>query len=289
VKNLKRNTLTALLEWFNHEVSAVYDEHETRAMSRIIFRDLFGLTPVDFILKNRNFNESDIIQLHKAIKKLKDHMPVQYITGVTGFRNLVLEVNPDVLIPRPETEELVQWIIDDMGDKGGGLRRLWDIGTGSGAIALSLAIEVSHSQVWASDISERALAVARKNAADNALAVQFLRHDILKDPLPGAQKFDVIVSNPPYVRESEKNLMQPNVLQYEPHLALFVPDTDPLLYYRAVAKTAGEALSEGGKLYVEINEALGKDTVELFQSAGFRDVVLKKDLHGKDRFVIGCI
>lgn len=288
LENLKSNTLSALLEWFNQEVSAVYDANESRAIARIIFMDLFDLTPVDFILKNHTFSESQIIELYKAIKKLKEYMPVQYITGKACFRNLVLEVNTDVLIPRPETEELVQWIIDDNKGKVEKNKRIWDIGTGSGAIAISLAAEIQNSEVWASDISEGALAVAGRNAESHDAKVHFIRHDILYEVVP-SEKFDIIVSNPPYVRESEKNLMQPNVLEYEPYLALFVPDTDPLLYYRALANAATQALVSGGRLYVEINEALGKETMEILQSAGFKDVVVRKDLNGKERFAEGVV
>jgi release factor glutamine methyltransferase len=193
-------------------------------------------------------------------------------------------VNEQVLIPRPETEELVDWVVRDHLKRPG--FRVLDIGTGSGCIAVALGKSLEEPYIMAVDKSPGAIALAVRNAFLHGAEVNFMLMDAL-DPKShkGLGKFDVIVSNPPYVRLSEKNAMKSNVLDYEPHQALFVPDEDPLIFYRAIARIAGQDLDPGGSVYVEINEGLGKDTVQLFRSAGFGEVELRKDIHGKDRMV----
>lgn len=286
MKGLKNNTLQGVFEWFCSSIAGVYDEREARSVGQIVFEEMLAITPVMLALdKCRRMNESDIVNLYRVIKKLNSGVPVQHITGKGYFRDLVLRVNGDVLIPRPETEELVQWIVDDFAkEKHSDLLKIWDIGTGSGAIAVSLAAEIENAQVWASDVSEKALEIAKENSHSNEQQVRFFRHDILEDALPD-EKFDVIVSNPPYIRFSEKPLMRSNVLDHEPHTALFVPDEDPLLFYRAIGQVGTKLLNPGGKIYLEINEALGHETCQLFESLGYVQVEVKKDLPGKNRFV----
>ncbi len=269
----------------------LYELSEARAISLRLFEDLLGFGQTSVILGNDIvLNEEKLNLLCDSLTNLALHLPVQYVTGKTFFREMMLWVNESVLIPRPETEELVQWVLDDL--KTGQLNNvspsIWDIGTGSGAIAISLAREWGSSVLFASDISNDALQVARSNGQNNHVNIRFFSHDILTDPLP-EHKFDIVVSNPPYVMDAEKKLMQPNVLDNEPSLALFVPDDDPLVFYRAIALAAARVLKRGGALYFEINENLGQDTVSVVQSAGFSDVELKRDFLGKERFIKGVI
>ncbi len=290
MKGLKNNTLGAVWGWFVEHISLTHNELEARAIGRLVFEHYLNTSATDFALnRDIRISESKIVDLWRVIKQLNNNVPVQYITGRAYFRELVLEVNEHVLIPRSETEELVEWVLNDLvGIQNEPSRPLlcWDIGTGSGAIAISLAKELKESRVFASDVSEKALEVARKNAELNETSVHFFLHDILKDSMP-EQRFDCIVSNPPYVRESEKALMQKNVLDYEPHQALFVNDNDPLLYYSSIVSAAKATLKPSGSLYVEINEALGKKTAQLFEQNGFSVVEIRKDMHGKERMVKG--
>lgn len=290
MKGLKNNTLGVVWEWFIELISPGFNAMEARAVGRLIFEHYLNTSTADFFInRDIRINESDIVLLHNAAMQLNKSIPVQYITGQAFFRDLVLEVNSDVLIPRNETEELVQWILDDEAIlKNGktGKISFWDIGTGSGAIAISLAKELNYAQVTASDFSEKILETARKNAMLNNVNIDFFVHDILKTPLLEKQ-FDCIVSNPPYVRESEKAAMMSNVLDYEPHHALFVSDDDPLVFYRSLAETSKKCLVDGGWLYTEINEALGKETASLFEKHGFSQVEINRDIHEKERFVRG--
>ncbi len=290
MKGLKNNTLGAAWKWFVEHISLNYNELEARAIGRLIFEHFLNTSATDFALnRDIRISESKIVELWRVIDKLNNDVPVQYITGRAYFRELILEVNNHVLIPRSETEELVQWVMDGAEElKPNPSRPLncWDIGTGSGVIAISIAKELKGSKVFASDINEKVLEVAERNAQRNESAVDFFLHDILKDPLPGL-KFDCIVSNPPYVRESEKAFMEKNVLDHEPHQALFVSDNDPLLYFSSIVSAAKATLKPSGSLYVEINEALGKETAQLFEHNGFSAVEIRKDMHGKERMVKG--
>jgi release factor glutamine methyltransferase len=226
---------------------------------------------------------------------LKKEKPIQYILGETEFYGLPFLVNVNTLIPRPETEELVEWIIKSTNYEIQSTKlRILDIGTGSGCIAISLAKNIPNAEVSAIDVSEKALATAKKNAEINKIVVNFINVDILKindlAELPTSNfqlptQFDIIVSNPPYVRNLEKAEIKPNVLEYEPHLALFVEDTDALLFYRKIANLAKENLSENGQLFFEINQYLGKETVELLEDLGFKNIELKKDIYGNDRMI----
>ena len=230
----------------------------------------------------RNLADEERSLFDGALHQLEKFVPIQYILGETEFYGLHFKVGPGVLIPRPETEELVDLIIKQAPI---GEISILDIGTGSGCIAVSLAKFLPQAKVTALDISKDALAIARQNAAQNRVEVSYVEKDILTtDTLH--QYFDIIVSNPPYVLNTEKQKMQPNVLEYEPHTALFVPDNDPLLFYRKIAQLAQKHLNPNGKLYFEINETFGNETVELLESLGFKNVLLKKDFFGKDRVVV---
>ena len=233
--------------------------------------------------------EETVQNFQNALFRLKNHEPIQYIVGETDFFGLPFKVNQHTLIPRPETEELVEWILSETPPlKGvGGMflnQQLLDIGTGSGCIAISLAKNLPNSKISALDISENALEVARENAEINNIEVDFFQADILKEKsLP--KQFDIIVSNPPYVRNLEKGMMQQNVLEHEPETALFVADGDPLVFYRAISKLAKKHLKPKGKLFFEINEYLGEEMKSLLKSEGFRNIEVKKDIFGKDRML----
>lgn len=217
------------------------------------------------------------------MEKLMRNIPIQYVLGKAPFYGREFIVNPNVLIPRNETEELVHWIIKIFSNPKKSLHIL-DIGTGSGCIPVTLALELSGAEVVALDVSQNALDIAAENAKDLQAEIVFYQTDILKEPIPRVA-WDIIVSNPPYVRESEKDEMRSNVLDHEPHLALFVPDRDPLLFYRMIAEKAMDALREEGMLFFEINEAFGEEVRELLQNLGYVEVEVRKDLLGKDRMV----
>lgn len=223
--------------------------------------------------------DKDTLDRYKeAIARLSDGEPIQYVIGKAYFCDMWLKVDRHTLIPRPETEELVRYIAGQTDTSA----RILDIGTGSGCIAIGLASLLKDSSVTALDVSESALNVARSNAADHNLQIEWLSLDIFSAVPPG--KFDIVVSNPPYVTRSESDRMRPNVLDHEPHLALFVPDSDPLVYYRRIAEVAKELLVPGGMLYFEINEYLGNEVVSLLGESGYNRVRLQKDFLGKDRF-----
>jgi release factor glutamine methyltransferase len=234
-------------------------------------------------------------QWKNIVSELKKQRPVQYILGETAFCGLSFLVNENTLIPRPETEELVELIIESTNYELRNTKlKVLDIGTGSGCIAISLAKHLATSEVFAIDVSEKALAVAKKNSELNDVKVYYINVDILKindlkelatHNLQLATQFDIIVSNPPYVRNLEKDEIKPNVLEYEPHLALFVDDIDPLLFYRKIAELAIKNLNPNGKLYFEINQYLGKETVELLENLGFKNIELKKDIYGNNRMI----
>jgi release factor glutamine methyltransferase len=286
IEGLKNNTLGAIREWMVNQIKDQYDLLEAQAIGKVVLEHFLKVTANDFFLKKeQRYNESKIVTIYKAIKKLRQNIPVQYITGESEFRGLTFSVNPDVLIPRPETEELVQWIVEDYQSHASENELyIWDIGTGSGAIAISIKSEVKNANVWGSDISKNALETAQRNAIALEADIEFFLHDILSGTLPD-QFFDCIVSNPPYIRDSEKVLMHKNVLDHEPRLALFVPDEDPLIFYRAISLASIKSLKPGGSLYFEINEAHGGDTKDLLENVGFMQIEIKKDLHGKNRFV----
>ena len=276
---------------FAKQLSSIYDFGEVESFFFIILENKHQLKRIDLALNiNLEFSEIEIKTWNEILEKLKQQIPLQYILGTTSFYDLEFEVNNDVLIPRPETEELVAWILSNIAiTKSANKLKILDIGTGSGCIAISLAKNIPNSEVFAIDVSEKALAVAKKNASINEVKVIFIEENILNTESLH-QTFDVIVSNPPYVRNLEKQEIHKNVLDYEPHLALFVEDDDDaLLFYRKIAHLAQKNLSENGQLYFEINQYLGKQMIELLQEKGFKNIELKKDIYGNDRMILCSI
>ena len=283
-------TKTIQAEYRNivQQFSEIYPAEEARAIADRLFEHIFKLTPAQRVLSGNTIPGAELLkQLQEAAKRIQDHVPLQYVTGHAYFMEIEFKVSPSVLIPRPETEELVSMIIghlkdnDDLQQPG-----ILDIGTGSGCIAVSLKHYLPGSEVTAIDISEEALAVAAANAGLYKADVQFIKADIL-DPgcwelLPGC---DIIVSNPPYVTLSEKRLMLPNVLNYEPHTALFVSDADPLLFYRAILRFAKSKLRNKGALWFEINEMYGPELKNMAIDQGFSEVNIIFDFRGKSRFL----
>lgn len=278
--------------FFQQTLSGLYDEKETESFFYTILEKIHKLKRIDLALHpETEMNDRQLEEWKNIITDLKKEKPIQYILGETEFYGLCFEVNENTLIPRPETEELVEWILGDSRKSKGESRKpeidsqkIMDIGTGSGCIAISLAKNLPDAQVAAIDVSEKALDVARKNAANHDVEVRFIQKNIL-ETTDLEEQYDVIVSNPPYVRMLEKAEIQPNVLDYEPHLALFVEDNDALLFYRKIARLALKNLSGKGKLYFEINQYLGPQTVALLEGMGFKNVGVKKDLYGNDRMI----
>lgn len=267
---------------FIQQLISFYDKEEIESFFFLILSRLKNIARVDLALNSDlEFSEEELNKIMLYTEELKNYKPIQYILGTTTFFGLEFEVNPNVLIPRPETEELVNWIISE--NKNQKKLKILDIGTGSGCIAISLAKNLK-AEVTAFDISEDALDTAQKNADNNQTFILLAEFDILNDTWEG-EEFDIIVSNPPYVRELEKEQIKPNVLNNEPHLALFVPDNDPLIFYRKIADFALKHLSENGQLFFEINQYLDKETVNLLVEKGFKNINLKKDIYGNNRMI----
>lgn len=265
------------------ELKEVYPSDEIRNLLRIIFEEYLGWNLTTWLLsKQKTINQSDLLKIYFAIKDLKRHRPIQYITGKADFCGMTLAVNENVLIPRPETEEIVALA----KSRSQSPKRILDLCTGSGCIAIALAKVFPDAETTAVDISEKALEVARQNAWNQGVEIEFMQADVLNDSLAQLPEYDLIVSNPPYVREQEKAEMQPNVLDHEPHTALFVPDNDPLLFYRRIAEIAHKHLVTNGLLIVEINENLGEETAGLLRAKGF-ETSLHNDFKGKTRFAAG--
>lgn len=265
----------------------IYDERENNAIAYILLEYLLNITKSDVIAnKEISYSHLKAEAIEEAVDRINQGEPVQYITGKTSFMDLTFKVNPSVLIPRPETEELVSYIIKENKEKSN--LSILDMGTGSGCIAVSLAHYLQNSQVHAIDISKSALYVAAENAAINKAKINFINDDILNFHDNADLSFDIIVSNPPYVRYSEQKEMRKNVLDYEPKLALFVDDKEALIYYEKIAAFGSKHIKQGGILYLEINEQLSIETAELVKSFGFHDIEIKNDLFEKPRF-IRCI
>ena len=262
-------------------LATVYTDGEIKALTRILATELLGVSQMAFYMKDDiALTAEQATLLDSAIERLQQHEPIQYILGYSDFCGLRFKVTPATLIPRPETSELVKWIASEANGK----ENILDIGTGSGCIAVSLAHRMPQVTVSAWDISAEALAVATENSKANNCAVTFREVDILAYQ-PNDEQFDIIVSNPPYIKEVEKELMEANVLDWEPHTALFVPDNDPLLFYRTIAQKATTMLRPGGKLYFEINRAYGKATCDMLASIGYTDIELRKDFAENDRMI----
>ncbi|MFY7652425.1 MAG: peptide chain release factor N(5)-glutamine methyltransferase [Chitinophagaceae bacterium] len=264
----------------------IYDHSEAKAITQHIFQHYFQLTNTDRLIKKQlPLSAEQIIILNKVEADLLKGKPLQYLLGETFFCGNRFVVNEAVLIPRPETEELVEWVVNDWQHLNEKPINLIDIGTGSGCIAISLQKQFAQSVVTAIDVSAEALQVAKQNAANNGVKIGFECINFLQ--FEGRKKlpfFDIIVSNPPYIALSEKSSMHKNVLDFEPHTALFVEDKNPLLFYEAIENFAQKHLNKQGAIYMEINEALGQETAYIFQNKGWK-TVLKKDMFGKDRML----
>ncbi|MGM8361373.1 peptide chain release factor N(5)-glutamine methyltransferase [Flavobacterium sp. ARAG 55.4] len=261
-----------------------YDTVEAESFFYLILEEKKQLRRIDLALyPDLVFSKAEIADWNVILEQLKLEIPVQYLLGKTHFYGLEFEVNENVLIPRPETEELVDWIVEsEKSARRSEKLRILDIGTGSGCIAISLAKNIQNAEVFAIDISEKALATARKNAEKNQVNVTFIHKNILgTEDLE--QQFDIIVSNPPYVRNLEKDEIRKNVLDYEPHLALFVEDDQALIFYRKIAELAQHHLTPNGQLFFEINQYLGKEMVALLEKMNFKNIELRKDIYENDR------
>jgi release factor glutamine methyltransferase len=304
--------IKSLKTYFFTELQTIQEDSEIESFFFILTEFLHNLKRIDVSLHpDFEVSETDLEKWKTLISELKTEKPIQYITGEAWFYGLRFEVNENTLIPRPETEELVEWIVESQKSKVKSQKSkvksqkskveylniqksnnltILDIGTGSGCIPITLKKEIPYSFVYAIDISEKALETARKNAFDNQVEVNFVHQDILKSSNLQISKssnllFDIIVSNPPYVRNLEKQEIKKNVLDYEPHLALFVDDSDALLFYRKIAQLALKSLAPNGKLFFEINQYLGKETVELVEQLGFKNIELRKDFMGNYRMI----
>lgn len=263
-------------------LTGIYSEAEIKSFTKIIFTEVFHLNMLDIYMgKDINLSANQLRELDEILVRLQKYEPIQYIVGCETFFGMSFHVTPAVLIPRPETEELVSLIIKE---NAGYPARILDIGTGSGCIAISLSKNLPQSKVSSWDVSEEALLVARQNNDVLGASVSFNQVDILEYQ-PNDEAFDVIVSNPPYVTVSERVDMEENVLHWEPSLALFVPDNDPLLFYRKIAEIGLRLLTPNGNIYFEINQAFGKETAELLLGLGYRNAEIVKDIFGKDRIV----
>lgn len=260
-----------------------YTPQEAAALTRLLCCEVFGQRATDYYLgKDMLLSSNDKEELERILARLCRFEPIQYILGAARFVGRTFRVAPGVLIPRPETEELVEWMLQQIPADA----CILDIGTGSGCIAITLAKELPRAQVEAWDISDAALEIARSNGIALQADVRFVRHDVWDSVSPSDGCYDVLVSNPPYVLEREKAAMERNVLDWEPSSALFVPDDDPLRFYRRIGQLGHTLLRGGGRLYFEINRAFGQATVAMLQAQGYADVAVRKDMSGNDRFII---
>ena len=279
-------TIKHYRDYFIQELTPLYDVGEAESFFYLILEAKHQLQRVDLALQPKlAFSESELKIWSSILEQLKKEIPIQYILGVTHFYGLEFEVNSAVLIPRPETEELVDWIVQKSKIKNQkSTLKILDIGTGSGCIAIALAKNLPNAQVFALDVSEQALATAKTNAEKNQVQLAFIHQSILETE-DLEQQFDVIVSNPPYVRELEKQEIKKNVLDNEPHLALFVEDNDALIFYRKIAQLAQKNLNPQGQLYFEINQYLGQEMLDLLRKMGFKNSELRQDIYGNDRMI----
>jgi release factor glutamine methyltransferase len=287
--DVKKNmTVAAFKLFFTEALSEIYPKTEIDSFFFILMEEKLHLQRIDTVLKPNFLIFDEILaDLKNILKRLQKEEPIQYILGNTEFYGLPFFVDKNTLIPRPETEELVAWIIEEAtNSQNNSVLKLsiLDIGTGTGCIPVSLAKNLPKAKISAIDISSGALKIAKQNALLNKVEVDFIELDVLKTKkLP--QKFDIIVSNPPYVRELEKLEIKNNVLENEPHLALFVTNKNPLIFYNKIADLAKQQLSKNGLLFFEINQYLGTETIALLQEKGFRNIELRKDIFGNDRMI----
>ncbi len=283
------NKAIDIYKYYRSVLSEIYGEDESESMIAILFEDFFCLKRHEVMADTaRRLSESELLTLHFAVKDILNHHPIQYITGSTWFYGKKYIVNDSVLIPRRETEELCHWIIEDYKNKVNQdpNLKILDIGTGSGCIAITLKHKLNNSKVFALDISEDALKVASSNAIKIGADISFICADVLDvSAMHSFDLFDIIVSNPPYVRESEKKLMNANVTDFEPHLALFVTDEEPLVYYEMISDFSLTHLNKGGSLYFEINEYLSNELRNMLSGKGFILIEIKNDMQDKPRMI----
>lgn len=274
-----------LIERISVALSNIHQSHkELNAIVRAVCCDILSISTTTYYLKEEvTLTNEQKERLDDAIKRLQQGEPLQYIEGKAPFYGIDFLVTPATLIPRPETAELVDWVAQNSTPQDA---RILDLGTGSGCIAIALKKKLPQAIIEACDISHEALAIAKRNGERYEVKVSFFHHDMLDLTTPLPHSYNVLVSNPPYIMQSEAAEMEDHVIQWEPHTALFVPDNDALRFYRAIAEIGKtEALQPGGAIYVEINQALGRETVELFENYGYREVELRKDIYGNDRMV----
>ena len=259
-----------------------YPDSEALSLAKMLLTEAFGFSTLELYGgKDKEISGNRLRDLHEMLSRLQKNEPIQYIIGTESFCGLTFEVNPNVLIPRPETQELVRWIEADWKSVP---CRILDIGTGSGCISISLAKFLEGAKVESWDISEGALQVARRNCVRNEAEVLLRQQDVLS-AVPEGELYQVILSNPPYICVKEKVDMDANVLDWEPETALFVPDADPLLFYRKIAELGVSMLCEGGALYFEINRAYGQETIQMLEAMGYKEIELRKDSWGNDRMM----
>ncbi len=280
-----RLTLSDILGEFKAELRDMYPENEIRNIGYLVAEQLLNYSKIDFHLKDKELISPETAEKFKQILiRLKNWEPVQYILGATEFYGLPFRVDRRALIPRPETEELAEWIIRENGGK---TVSILDIGTGSGCIAVTLAKNLPQARISACDISDEALVLAGINAEINRTPIRLFHMDALNGNVPVPERVDVIVSNPPYVRNKEKSLMRRNVLDFEPERALFVPDENPLVFYRSIALMGRKYLNDGGRLYLEINEQFPAELTRLLENTGYYGIEVRKDMAGKPRMIKG--
>jgi release factor glutamine methyltransferase len=283
---VKIQTIKDIRFYIAKELDFHYNEQEQRTIADILIKTVLNITKFHQLYDNEfTVSEKDALKIIDYTERLKTGEPVQYVVGETSFYDFTIRVNRSTLIPRPETEELVDLIIkENKGYRG----NITDLGTGSGCIAVALAVNLPHAKITGVDISEEALKIAHINSDLNNAGVSFIKGDILDQNIIGLPEAGIIVSNPPYVRESEKLRMSGNVLDFEPPLALFVTDSDPLVYYNAILKIAEKALLPGGRLYFEINEAMGMSMIRLLKENNYSETEIVLDINNRER-IIKCI
>jgi len=277
------NSIKKIISNIKSELKDIYPREEIDSFIYLIFEDVLGFTRTQVLISpDIKLKQADVNRIKEITRELKQQKPIQHIIGKTIFYELPFKTSENALIPRPETEELVNWLLSDHQNTD---VDILDIGTGSGCIAVSIAKNLPQAKVLASDISEQALELAKENSRLNNVQVEFMKMDILDPSIKINKKLDVIISNPPYITNKEKKLMQRNVLDYEPGLALFVPDEDPLLFYKSIINFGKKHLKSGGQIYFEINEVYGEETLKLFEKEYFGHTSLKKDVNGKSRMI----
>ncbi|HSV75414.1 MAG TPA: peptide chain release factor N(5)-glutamine methyltransferase [Bacteroidales bacterium] len=283
------STINAAWKWYLGELSRSFPEYEAKAIAREIFEHFFNMEPAYRALNpTAHFSQENLLLLQNTLEKLCNNIPLQYVTGIAQFCDLTIRVDHRVLIPRPETEELVLWVHDVLQKEYSSQLakiRILDVCTGSGCIAVTMAAKWPNAEVYGCDNSLEALEVAKSNALENEVGVDFFPCNVLTENI-GLAGLDVVVANPPYVKLSDKSILRPNVVENEPHAAIFVPDNDPLVFYRQIAMKAFVCLKPGGWLFFEINELFPAETSHCIMEAGFKDIVVRNDVNGKPRMVM---